>query len=104
MAVILIPNLGGKLVQRLARHVAVIRFQAVHSRDELVSLVRSQRQNILFQFSQTHRTSTFWLRDPEFQAPVCRLCQRGWRAAFTPLRLATAEMHRVIPAAHHFAR
>ena len=52
--IVLIPDLRGQLVERLPRHVPVIGFQAIHPTHEFVPLVFRQRQQILFQFGQTH--------------------------------------------------
>jgi hypothetical protein len=54
MAVILVPDLGGELIQRFARHVTVFALQPVHPRHELVTFLRRERQHALFQFGHTH--------------------------------------------------
>ena len=55
MAVILIPDFGGELIQRFARHVPVFAFQPVDPGHELVTLLGRERQHAVFQFSHTHR-------------------------------------------------
>jgi hypothetical protein len=43
MVVVLIPDLGGELIQRFARHVAIVARQAIHPGDELVTLLVGER-------------------------------------------------------------
>lgn len=54
MAVVLVPNFGGELVQGLAWHVAVTGFQSVDPDQEVVTLVLRKRQHTLFQLSYAH--------------------------------------------------
>jgi hypothetical protein len=46
---ILIPGLGCELVERLAWHVPVSTFHSVDPHDEVMTLVRGQRQKAVFQ-------------------------------------------------------
>jgi hypothetical protein len=43
MAVVLVPDPGGELVQCLARYVSVVRFQALNPDYEVVALVLGKR-------------------------------------------------------------
>ena len=51
MAIVLIPNFGGQLVQNLARHVPAVGFQLVDPNYQLVSLSLRECQDPIFQFS-----------------------------------------------------
>src|ERR1035437_5527100 len=55
MAVILIPDFSGELVQRFPWHVSVFAFQPVDPGHELVTFPGRERQRAVFQFSHTHR-------------------------------------------------
>ncbi len=57
MAVILVPDFGGELIQRFARHVPVVGFQPVDPGHELVKFLGRERQHAVFQFSHTHLDS-----------------------------------------------
>jgi hypothetical protein len=43
MAVILVPDFGGELIQRFARHVTVVGFQPADPGDELVPFLGRER-------------------------------------------------------------
>src|ERR1035438_9402429 len=55
MAVILIPDFGGELIQRFPRHVPVVAFQPVDPGHEFVTFLGRERQHTVFQFNHTHR-------------------------------------------------
>jgi len=54
IAVILVPDFGGELIQRFARHVPVLVFQPVDPSRELVTIFGRERQHAVFQFNHTH--------------------------------------------------
>ena len=53
MAVILVADFGGELIQRFARHVPVVRFQPVDPGDELVPFLGREREHAVFHFGHT---------------------------------------------------
>ncbi len=67
MAVILVPNFGGELILRFARHVPVITLQPVDPGHEIVTLVRWERQHAVLQFSHTHRGFILPPENPDFK-------------------------------------
>jgi hypothetical protein len=54
MAVILVPDFGGELVQGLAWHVAVTCFQSVDPNYELMTLPLRERQDTVLQLGYAH--------------------------------------------------
>ncbi len=75
MAVILVPDFGGELIQHFARHVPAIALQPVDPGHELVTFLRRERQHAVFQFSHTHRQFMMPLPGPFFK-PVVKLTRQ----------------------------
>jgi hypothetical protein len=71
MAVILVPDLSGKLIQRFARHVAVIAFPPVEPGHELVAFLGRERQHTVFQFCHTHLDVTLPFPTSDFNPRLC---------------------------------
>ena len=83
MAVILVPDFGGKLIQRFPRHVPVVAFQPVDPSHELVTFLGRERQHAVFQFDHTHRDNMMPSPASDFKPdlPVPALYQDGFQKA-----------------------
>ncbi len=78
MAVVLIPNLGGQLIQCLTRHIAIISLKPVDPNHQLMAFFRRECQHTFFQFRKAHREITLPQKQAYFKANsgfVARLWQ-----------------------------
>jgi len=73
MAVVFVPNFSGELVERFARNVTVVRFEAIHPCHKFMALVSWKSQNSVFQFSQTHRRVKLPFHSGAFKPKLGRL-------------------------------
>jgi hypothetical protein len=70
MAVVLIPDFGGRFGPIFSGDVSVILFQAVQPDHEIMALALRQRHEIIFQFSQAHQWKQIATAKSRFQAII----------------------------------